>query len=485
MYSFQESSRSWRTVWQAVENQCRVFATCGSQVCSFNGSGDSQCTCPYNAFASKCLTPYQKLSCKSSFRMVTFENMELYGIYPANDSVVSPISSLRCKKMCLEDDSCTAVTYKNDVEKPQCLIKLTRYVSGYSDPSLSSVSYVKTCLNPVAVDPSKREVVGTVTKKSHSVCLSCLLGVTSTTFVLFLALQVGVIVYVYKRKKKEAVKRAERVRNPKGVVVFSVDEIKEMTNDFEDNIGPKMFKGVMSENELVLVKEIEGALTEERKFRSSAAKIGTMHHKNLAKLEGYCCERGKRFLVYEYAKKGSLLDHHAKNLTWRRRNDVCLSVAKALFYLHSECREFVSHGSLSLGNILIGEEFEAKLTEYGFGSCAADKDVEDFGKMVLALVTGGYEEEWVYREWIEGRGETVVDRSLESGFDVEELERVLRISFWCVQVDERLRPSMGEVVKVLEGTLCVDPPPPPFGCVKSSPSNSSGSGQSLYESVRE
>ncbi|WZY90892.1 hypothetical protein YC2023_047627 [Brassica napus] len=487
MYSFQESSRTWRTVWQAVENQCRVFATCGSQVCSFNGSGDSQCTCPYNAFASKCLTPYQKLSCKSGFSMVTFENMELYGIYPANDTVVSPVSSLRCKKMCLEDDACTAVTYKNDVEKPQCVMKLTRYVSGYYDASLSSVSYVKTCLDPRAVDPSKGEVVGSVTKKSHSVCLSCLLGVTSTTFVLFLALQVVVIVYVYKRKKKEAVKRAERVRNPnpKGVVVFSVDEIKEMTNDFEDNIGPKMFKGVMSENELVLVKEIEGALTEERKFRSSAAKIGTMHHKNLAKLEGYCCERGKRFLVYEYAKNGSLLDHHAKNLTWRRRNDVCLSVAKALFYLHSECREFVSHGSLSLGNILIGEEFEAKLTEYGFGSCAADKDVEDFGKMVLALVTGGCEEEWVYREWIEGRGETVVERSLEGGFDVEELERVLRISFWCVQGDERLRPSMGEVVKVLEGTLSVDPPPPPFVCARSSATNSSESGQSLYESVRE
>ncbi|KAH0930693.1 hypothetical protein HID58_016420 [Brassica napus] len=482
-----DASRTWRTVWQAVENQCRVFATCGSQVCSFNGSGDSQCTCPYNAFASKCLTPYQKLSCKSGFSMVTFENMELYGIYPANDTVVSPVSSLRCKKMCLEDDACTAVTYKNDVEKPQCVMKLTRYVSGYYDASLSSVSYVKTCLDPRAVDPSKGEVVGSVTKKSHSVCLSCLLGVTSTTFVLFLAFQVCVIVYVYKRKKKEAVKRAERVRNPnpKGVVVFSVDEIKEMTNDFEDNIGPKMFKGVMSENELVLVKEIEGALTEERKFRSSAAKIGTMHHKNLAKLEGYCCERGKRFLVYEYAKNGSLLDHHAKNLTWRRRNDVCLSVAKALFYLHSECREFVSHGSLSLGNILIGEEFEAKLTEYGFGSCAADKDVEDFGKMVLALVTGGYEEEWVYREWIEGRGETVVDRSLEGGFDVEELERVLRISFWCVQVDERLRPSMGEVVKVLEGTLSVDPPPPPFVCARSSATNSSESGQSLYESVRE
>ncbi|KAG2309466.1 hypothetical protein Bca4012_081518 [Brassica carinata] len=494
MYSFHEGSRTWRPVWQAVENQCRVFATCGSQVCSFNGSASPQCSCPYNTFASasntKCLAPYQKLGCKSGFSMVTFKNMELYGIYPANDSVISPVSSQRCKKMCLDDSSCTAVTYKND-GNPQCLVKLTRYVSGYSDPSLSSVSYVKTCSDPMAVDPSKGDVVVNVTKKSRSVCLPCLVGATSTTFVLFLALQVAVLVYIYRRKKKEAVKRAERFSkgtNPKGVIVFSVDEIKEMTNDFEDNIGPQMFKGVMSENELVAVKEMEARSTEERKFRSSAAKIGTMHHKNLAKLEGYCCERGRRFLVYEYAKNGSLLDH-AEKLTWRKRADTCLSVAKALFYLHSECREFVSHGSLNCGNILLGEDLEAKLTEYGFGSCAADKDVEDFGKMVLTLVTGRYEEEvvseWVYREWTEGRGENVVDTKLEGGFDVEELERVLRISFWCVQVDERLRPSMGEVVKVLEGTLSVDPPPPPCVCARSSPSNSSGSGQSLCESVRE
>ncbi|KAJ0259366.1 G-type lectin S-receptor-like serine/threonine-protein kinase SD3-1 [Hirschfeldia incana] len=490
MYSFHEESGAWIPVWQAFENQCRVFATCGSQVCSFNGSASPQCSCPYNTFASasstKCLTPYQKLSCKSGFSMVTFKNMELYGIYPANDSVFSPVSSLRCKKMCSEDPSCTAVTYKN----PQCLIKLTRYVSGYSDPSLSSVSYVKTCLDPLPVDPPKGEAVVSVTKKSRSVCLPCLFGATSAMFVLFLALQVGVLVYIYRRKKKEAVKRAERFskgRSPKGVVVFSIDEIKEMTNDFEDSIGPEMFKGVMSENELVAVKEVEGRSTEERKFRSSAAKIGTMHHKNLAKLEGYCCERGKRFLVYEYAKNGCILDH-AEKLTWGKRADTWLSVAKALFYLHSECREFISHGSLSCGNVLLGEDFEAKLILYGFGSCAADKDVEDFGKVVLSLVTGRYDEEggvvseWVYREWSEGRGESVVDTRLEGSFDLEELERVLRISFWCVQVDERLRPSMGEVVKVLEGTLSVDPPPPPFVCVRSSPTNSSGS---LYESVRE
>ncbi|XP_010505987.1 PREDICTED: G-type lectin S-receptor-like serine/threonine-protein kinase SD3-1 [Camelina sativa] len=498
MYSWNEDSRIWKPVWQAVENQCRVFATCGSQVCSFNSSGSSGCTCPFNAFVSlsdpKCLVPYQKPTCKSGYPMVKFKNFELYGIYPANDSVVFGISSQRCKKVCSDDFACTAVTYTND-GNPQCRMKLTRYISGYSDPSVSSISYVKTCLDPIAVNPNvSKESPPVTVPKSHSICLPCLIGATSTTLVLFLGFQLGVVVYIYQRKKQLAKKKADRfskAANPKGVMIFSVDEIKAMTGNFDHNIGPGIFKGVMPENELVAVQEMKATLIEERKFRSSASKIGTMHHKNLAKLEGYCCELGRRFLVYEYAKNGSILDHivdplRSKKLTWRIRTETCLSVAKALCYLHTECREFVSHGNLNCGNILLGEDLEAKLTEYGFGLCAANKDVEDFGKTVLALVTGRYEpegvvSEWVYREWIEGRKETVVDKILEGDFDVEELERVLRISFWCVQADERLRPSMGEVVKVLEGTLSVDPPPPPFACARSSPTNSSESSQSLYE----
>jgi hypothetical protein len=74
--------------------------------------------------------------------------------------------------------------------------------------------------------------------------------------------------------------------------------------------------------------------------------------------------------------------------------------------------------------------------------------------------------EWAYKEWMEGQAENVVDKAIDvkGGENLEELERALRIAFWCLQSNEHMRPSMGEVVKVLEGTLTVDPPPPPFSC---------------------
>ncbi|KAM2454326.1 hypothetical protein PS2_013970 [Malus domestica] len=137
----------------------------------------------------------------------------------------------------------------------------------------------------------------------------------------------------------------------------------------------------------------------------------------------------------------------------------------------------MSHGNLKCENVVLDENLEAKVTEFGLGnivskvscsSCSsAERDVEDFGKMVLVLVSGcrvGDLCEWAYKEWLQGHPENVIDRKIIGGFIPQELERALRIAFWCVQIDERRRPPMREVVKVLEGTLSVDPPPPPFSC---------------------
>ncbi|KAE8680583.1 MATE efflux family protein 1 [Hibiscus syriacus] len=196
----------------------------------------------------------------------------------------------------------------------------------------------------------------------------------------------------------------------------SFTEIKDLTENFNHRIGPKMFKGALPDNQPVAIKELEATI-EARKFRVALSKVGSIYHKGLVKLEGYC---------------------------------------------------------------FLDENLEAKVNEFGLGMlygeaasnmASAQKDVEDFGKMVLTLVSGLKEAndvfDWAYKEWFEGRPGNVVDKRLEDEVNPDELERVLRISFWCLQVDERLKPSMGEVVKVLEGSLPVDPPPPPFSCRRS------------------
>ncbi|KAI4300766.1 hypothetical protein L6164_034104 [Bauhinia variegata] len=476
LYSWIDSLQSWRSVWQAVENQCKVFATCGEHgICVLSASGSAECRCPFEVTEGKCSLPYE--DCESGSTMLTYENTFLYGIYPPDDSVI--ISSLQqCQHMCMNDPRCTVATFSNN-GSAQCSIKKTQYVTGYVDPSLRSISFVKRCSGPLAVNPSL--IKSPPPKETPKLCVPCLIGAATGTFFIFAMVQLGIGICIYRRKisTRKKVNLALTRANSNGLIALSFSEIKSLTGDFKNQIGPKMFKGVFTNNHLVAVKDLNASI-EERKFRSAVLKIGSIHHRHLLKLEGYCCEFNHRFLVYEYARNGSVdkyLDDSAlcKRLTWRKRVEICSSVARAICYLHAGCREFVSHGNLKCENVILGENLEAKVTEFGFARVdgkasycgfSAEKDVEDFGKLVLTLLSGRRDHrelfEWVYKEWIEGRADNVVDKRIDGGVDLEELERVLRIAFWCLQRDERRRPSMEEVVRVLDGTLNVDPPPPPF-----------------------
>ncbi|XP_061373716.1 G-type lectin S-receptor-like serine/threonine-protein kinase SD3-1 [Gastrolobium bilobum] len=478
LYSWVETSQSWRSVWQAVENQCKVFATCGQRgMCVFTASGSADCVCPFEVTENKeCLVPYEH-ECESGSSMLSYKNTYLYGIYPPDDSVI--MSSLQqCEQLCLNDSQCTVATFTNN-GSPQCSIKKTKYVTGYADPSLSSVSFVKRCSGPFAVNPSLTN--SPPPKLIPRLCVPCIMGAASGTFFILAIFQLGIVFCICRRKNStmRQVTLAFTCPNSKGILVLSFSEIKSLTGDLKDPIGPNMFKGVLPNDRSIAVKDLKASI-EERKFRSAVLKIGSIHHKNLVKLEGYCCEFNHRFLVYEYAKNGSLDKYIddctlCKRLTWRKRVEICSSVAKAICYLHSGCREFVSHGNLKCENVMLDENLVAKVSEYGFAivngeatycGFSAEKDVGDFGKLVLTLLSGCRDQEqlceWAYKERMEGSAANVVDKRIDGGVDSEELECALRIAFWCLQMDERRRPSMEEVVRVLDGTLNVDPPPPPF-----------------------
>ncbi|KAF8395851.1 hypothetical protein HHK36_019805 [Tetracentron sinense] len=490
MYSWTEASKSWRSVWQAVGNQCNVFATCGlCGICVFNSEGSSVCKCPFGSNPDsnmKCLAPY-KNKCDSGTTMVTFEHTFLYGMYPPNDSITHT-SLQQCRNSCLQDPRCTAVTATND-GTAQCRMKQTQYITGYAHPSSVSISFVKMCLDPVAVLPKNfpafspsSSLPPSELKRSSGFCIPCLIGAASGTVFAFFAIQVGIGFCFFKRRKsiRKTATLAYMELNSRGLITLSYAEIKDLTNNFKDQLGPKMFKGVLPHNRSVAIKDLK-VIIEEKQFKNAVSIIGSIHHKNLVKLEGYCYESGHRFLVYEFAKNGSVdrwidEDKLGKKLTWRKRMEICLGVAKAIAYLHTGCREFVNHGNLKCENVVLDEELEAKITEFGLGricsgACsssggAAEGDVASFGEMIVILVSGrrGVEDicGWAYKQWVEGLAESIVDARIEEGVDMEELDRSMRIAFWCLQVDDQLRPSMGEVVKVLEGTLTVDPPPPPF-----------------------
>ncbi|GAB4851601.1 hypothetical protein Ancab_031003 [Ancistrocladus abbreviatus] len=488
LYSWIEASASWRSVWQAVENQCDVFGTCGLHgICVFDDSGSPVCRCPFGLTSEsnvKCLAPYRQ-NCHSSITMTAYKHTSLYGLYPPNDSV-SVTGLQQCKILCQKDPFCTAVTYLND-GTAQCRMKKTQYITGYSDPSLISISFVKTCSGPMAALPlpNRGRVSAPLSpsptyqlKRSYSLGIPILIAAAFGTFSVFTAAHIVVGFLICKRRNSSRRKAAAAFAGPNsaGLIMLSYTEIRELTGNFGHQIGPHLFKGKLPNNQPIAIKQLRTNM-EERKFRSMVSLVGSIYHKNLVKVEGYCCEPGHKFLIYECLKNGSLEKclqnpQMCKRLTWRKRMEICLSVAKAISYLHTECREFIAHGNLNCGNVVLDEDLQAKVSEFGLGeanaepsSCvgAAERDVQDFGKFVLLLVSGCQEIEdvgkWAYSRWIARQVKGIVDERIEGVVASEELERAVRIAFWCLQSDERMKPSMGEVVKVLEGTLIVDPPP--------------------------
>lgn len=479
IYSWENNATSWRTVWQAIINQCDVFATCATNgICTLNASDSYVCWCPFRSTRdsnSECLIPY-KPSCKSGSSMILHEHMYLYGIYPPNNTVVQT-NLQQCRSMCQKDPSCHAASFINN-GTPQCHMMNSRYVGGQSNPSLGSVTFIKTCSDPIAVLPPP---VPAPRKVSQKICVACLLEVAAASIVVFFMLQFSIGVYLFRRRKHMMQKSAlpHIVPNATGCIMFSYSEIKDLTDNFKQQIGQNVFKGMLPDNRLVAVKDFNASI-DERRFRAAVLKIGSIYHKNLLRLDGYCCQSGRRLLVYELAKYGSVdkcleEPRMCKRLTWRKRMDICLSVARAISYLHTGCREFISHGNLKCENVVLDDELEAKVSEFGLRTIQAEAsssgglaetDVRDFGKMMVVLITGCQNADEAcylsYDKWVKAEKEMAMDQRIAVGADSEELERALRIAFWCLQDDERMRPPMGEVIKVLEGTLTVDPPPPPF-----------------------
>ncbi|KAL5661869.1 hypothetical protein ACJX0J_028994, partial [Zea mays] len=235
----------------------------------------------------------------------------------------------------------------------------------------------------------------------------------------------------------------------------------------------------------------------EREFRVEVEAIGHVRHKNLVRLLGYCVEGTQRMLVYEYVNNGNLeswlhgeLSQYS-SLTWLARMKILLGTAKALAYLHEAIEPKVVHRDIKSSNILIDDEFNAKISDFGlakmlgagkshiatrvmgtFGYVAPEyansgllnekSDVYSFGVVLLEAITGrdpiDYDRptnevnlvDWLKMMVANRRSEQVVDPNLERRPSTKELKRALLTALRCIDLNAEKRPSMDQVVRMLD-----------------------------------
>ncbi|XP_006644831.1 probable serine/threonine-protein kinase PBL23 [Oryza brachyantha] len=262
----------------------------------------------------------------------------------------------------------------------------------------------------------------------------------------------------------------------------------------------RVYRGHLQEtNEIVAVKQLDkNGFQGNREFLVEVLMLSLLYHPNLVKLLGYCIDCDQRILVYECMQNGSLEDHlldlspKAKPLSWQTRMKIAVGAAKGIEYLHEVANPPVIYRDLKTSNILLDEDFNGKLSDFGlaklgpvgdkshvstrvmgtYGYCAPEyamtgkltktSDIYSFGVVLLEIITGRRAidtarptNEQVLVHWAAPRVKdkkrfmTLADPLLEKKFPVKGLYQALAIASMCLQEDASCRPMISDVVAAL------------------------------------
>ncbi|KAK4490646.1 hypothetical protein RD792_001337 [Penstemon davidsonii] len=288
---------------------------------------------------------------------------------------------------------------------------------------------------------------------------------------------------------------------------FSLREMLLATDNFnESNIigqggSGKVYKGVLMDNTKVALKR----LTDYNSPGGEAAFLREIHlisvavHRNLLRLVGFCTTSTEKILVYPFMQNLSVayrlreLKPGEKGLDWPTRKRIAFDSAHGLEYLHDHCNPKIIHRDMKAANILLNEDFEVVLGDFGLaklvdtkvthvttqvrgtmghiapeylstGKTSEKTDVFGYGITLLELVTGQRaidfsrleeEEDVLLLDHIkkllrEKRIGDIVDEKLKS-YDAKEVEIILQVAMLCTQGSPEDRPRMAEVVRMLQG----------------------------------
>lgn len=158
---------------------------------------------------------------------------------------------------------------------------------------------------------------------------------------------------------------------------FTYRELKSATNEFSESnsIGKggsgTVYRGVLRDGKSVAVKKLDAtSFQAEREFQNELQILGGLRSPFVVSLLGYCVEKNKRVLVYEYIPNRSLqeslfCEKNSTNLNWEMRFLIIQDIARALAFLHLECDPPVIHGDVKPSNVLLDSNFRAKVSDFG------------------------------------------------------------------------------------------------------------------------
>ncbi|KAI3704396.1 hypothetical protein L1987_74615 [Smallanthus sonchifolius] len=336
-----------------------------------------------------------------------------------------------------------------------------------------------------------------ILKGVHSSKVAMIVGVIGGLVLLFL-----IFVLCLFRLRKTSNKTEQEDLN--GTLNYNYKDLQLATNNFsEENILGKggfgeVFKAIIDDKNVVAVKKLQVQNVRAKEdFENEVKLISNIRHRNLLRLLGWSSEGSDLLLVLEYMTNGSLDQFlwGAKRgtLDWNQRYEIILGIAKGLAHLHNEFHVKIIHRDIKSSNILLSDDFKAKIADFGLarfqpeeethvntkfvgtlgyaapeyalrGVLSEKVDTYSFGIVILEIVSGRrstdinsdrssmeYLLEHAWKLYEKKLHIKLIDETLNlNEYQQESVMKITEIALLCTQSLASNRPTMSEVVLMLQ-----------------------------------
>ncbi|KAL4593759.1 hypothetical protein ACB092_M014300 [Castanea dentata] len=334
-------------------------------------SGSCSCLQEFIYQSNACTAARNGSQLNSSFSYLKLGPGMDYFANNFNEPVKNNVTLSVCQDLCSQNCSCLGFFLENS--SGSCYLLENHLGSFMADHNKDRLGYIK-----VLVGSSNSNQ-----KQKLSVAALVLIPLT-----VFLTLVVFVIIAILwfrkKRLSKTKTVKLDRSNSSSSAELemisipglprrFAYEELAAATENFRTQIGSggfgTVYRGTLPDNTVVAVKKITSlGIQGKKEFCTEVSIIGNIHHVNLVRLKGFCAQGRQRFLVLEYMNRGSLgstLFGNGPVLEWQERLEIAVGTARGLAYLHSECEHRIIHCDVKPENILLNDNLQVKISDFG------------------------------------------------------------------------------------------------------------------------